>query len=338
MINKTISSYTQTYNCIAQDFPFVECIISLLGFSDEVVVVDAYSNDGTYEKLENWSKEDSRIKLYKGEINSKGVSTLTESPKAVARSYCTGDWCWQMDIDEIVHEKDYDKIRSMVNKLDQSLPEDIDIVCLPIVEYWGPKGKVRVDINPWKWRLSRNKSHITHGVRKELRKLDEEGNLISSGGSDADDYIHKDSFEQLPIATFMTNEIEMARRDALLNNNCEKYQAIINSIVENMPTLHHYSWYSIKRKINDYKLLWGKHWNELFGENADDTPENNIMFDKPWSEVTENDMVELATLYEKELGGWIFHKPVDWSNKTTWIQKQWAHPAIMSNWNSNKEI
>ena len=112
----------------------------------------------------------------------------------------------------------------------------------------------------------------------------------------------------------------------------------INSIIENMPTLHHYSWYSIKRKINDYNLLWGKHWNELFGANSDDTSENNIMFDKPWTEVTEEDMVELATLYEKELGGWIFHRPVDWSNKTTWIQKQWSHTEVMNNWNSNKIV
>lgn len=48
----TISSYTQTYNCISQDFPFEECITSLLGFSDEVIVVDAYSNDGTWERLQ----------------------------------------------------------------------------------------------------------------------------------------------------------------------------------------------------------------------------------------------------------------------------------------------
>ena len=104
-----------------------------------------------------------------------------------------------------------------------------------------------------------------------------------------------------------------------------------------MPTLHHYSWYSIKRKINDYKLLWGKHWNELFGVNSDDTSENNIMFNKPWSEVTEADMIELAIKYESELGGWVFHNPVDWKNKTNWIQKQWSHPEVMKNWMSNKD-
>ena len=330
----TISSYTQTYNCISQDFPFEECITSLLGFSNEVIVVDAYSNDGTWERLQEMSQSDNRIKLYQNEENSQGVSTLTQSPKAVARSYCTGDWCWQMDIDEIIHEKDYEKIKSLVNNV--QLPEDVDILCLPIVEYWGPHGKVRVDINPWKWRLSRNKPHITHGVRKDLREYDDNGNLVSSGGSDADDYIHKDTFEQLPVATFMTNQIEMARRDALLNGNTHNYQSILNQIVDGMPTLHHYSWYSIKRKINDYKLLWGKHWNELFGKNADDTTDNNIMFDKPWSEVTDEDMNQLADKYEQELGGWIFHQPVDWNNKTPWVNRMWDHPEVMKNWMENK--
>ena len=331
---KTISSYTQTYNCISQDFPFEECITSLLGFSNEVIVVDAYSNDGTWERLQEMAQSESRIKLYQNEENSQGVSTLTQSPKAVARSYCTGDWCWQMDIDEIIHEKDYDKIKDLVNKV--QLPEGVDIMCLPIVEYWGPHGKVRVDINPWKWRLSRNKPHITHGVRKDLRKYDNEGNLISSGGSDADDYIHKETFEQLPVATFMTNEIEMARREALLNNNSYAYQNILNQIVDGMPTLHHYSWYSIKRKINDYRLLWGRHWNELFGKSSEDTAENNIMFDKPWSEVTDEDMNQLADKYEHELGGWIFHQPVDWNRKTPWINRMWDHPKVMENWMKEK--
>ena len=331
----TISSYTQTYNCISQDFPFEECITSLLGFSDEVIVVDAYSNDGTWERLNEIAESESRIKLFQSQENSQGVSTLTQSPKAYARSLCTGEWCWQMDIDEIVHEKDYQKIKDLIKEV--NLPDDVDILCLPIVEYWGPHGKVRVDINPWKWRLSRNKPHITHGVRKDLRQYDEAGNLISSGGSDADDYIHKETFEQLPVASFMTSQIETARQKAHYHLDVYDYQIIVSDIVDKLPTLHHYSWYSIKRKINDYKLLWGRHWKELFGKDGSDTAENNIMFDKPWSEVTDEDMNALADKYEKELGGWIFHNPVDWDNTTPWINRTWTHPEVMNNWMSNKE-
>ena len=85
----------------------------------------------------------------------------------------------------------------------------------------------------------------------------------------------------------MTSEIETARQKAHYHLDVYDYQIIVSDIVDKLPTLHHYSWYSIKRKINDYKLLWGRHWKELFGKDGSDTAENNIMFDKPWSEVTD---------------------------------------------------
>ena len=43
----TISGYTTTYNCLKEDYPFLESIQSMLGFCDEVVVVDGCSDDGT---------------------------------------------------------------------------------------------------------------------------------------------------------------------------------------------------------------------------------------------------------------------------------------------------
>ena len=60
------------------------------------------------------------------------------------------------------------------------------------------------------------------------------------------------------------------------------------------------------------------------------------MFNKPWSEVTDEDMNQLADKYEQELGGWIFHQPVDWNNKTPWVNRMWDHPEVMKNWMENK--
>ena len=77
-----------------------------------------------------------------------------------------------MDADEILHEDDYEQVRQII----RNFPKMVDIVALPIIEYWGSKEKVRVDINPWKWRLSRNLPHITQGIPAELRKFDDDGN------------------------------------------------------------------------------------------------------------------------------------------------------------------
>ena len=66
------------------------------------------------------------------------------------------------------------KIKNLASKI----PQTIDLVCLPVIEFWGDKGKVRIDVNPWKWRLSRNRPHITHGIPKDLRRFDEEGEAL----------------------------------------------------------------------------------------------------------------------------------------------------------------
>ena len=77
--------------------------------------------------------------------------------------------------DEIVHEKDYDKVKEVIKRL----PKATDLIALPVIEYWGGPEKVRIDVNPWKWRLSRNRKYITHGIPKQLRVIDEDGQLYA---------------------------------------------------------------------------------------------------------------------------------------------------------------
>jgi hypothetical protein len=123
--------------------------------------------------------------------------------KAISRSKCTGDVLWQSDIDEIVHEDDFEKIIHLANQL----PNDVDVITLPLIEFWGSKNKIRVDVLPWKWRLSKNNPNITHGVPKSHQRFDEQG-LMYSLGSDGTDYIYKDTNEPVIVATFYTQERE----------------------------------------------------------------------------------------------------------------------------------
>ena len=90
-----------------------ESINSLLGFCDEVVVVDGGSNDGTWEQLRDWASSEEKLKVYqvKRDWNDYRFAVFDGQQKAVARSLCKGEWCWQMDIDEVVHENDYGKIK-----------------------------------------------------------------------------------------------------------------------------------------------------------------------------------------------------------------------------------
>ena len=55
-----LSGYTTTHNVVKSDYPWRESISSLLGFCDEVVVLDGGSTDGTYETLLAWAEKESR--------------------------------------------------------------------------------------------------------------------------------------------------------------------------------------------------------------------------------------------------------------------------------------
>jgi glycosyltransferase involved in cell wall biosynthesis len=301
----------------------------MLGFCDEVVVVDGGSTDGTYYNLLKMQNLDSRIKIYqnKKDWNDERFAVFDGDQKAVARSHCTSEWCWQQDSDEIVHEDDYQKVQNII----KMSPKSYDLVALPVVEYWGNKGKVRVDINPWKWRLSKNKDYITHGIPKHLRKYDDNNRLYASLGTDGCDYIDKNSGEIIPFVNFYTNEVHNVKQHAMQGNSTalESYENWYNNIVNYFPTVFHYSWYDLERKIKTYKNYWSKHWQSLYDIKQEDTSENNMFFNKPWNDVSEDEIKSLSLKLESNLGGWIFHRKVDFEQKTPWVFIEKEEPQIM---------
>jgi len=333
-INKkrTVSGYTTTYNCISQKYPFVESITSMLGFCDEVVVVDGGSDDGTLKKLHEIKNSNDRVKIIINERNwnDQRFAVFDGEQKAVARSYCTSEWCWQQDSDEIVHEDDYSKVQNII----KMTPKSYDLVALPVIEYWGKKEKVRIDINPWKWRLSKNKEYITHGIPSHLRMIDENGQLYARQGTDGCDYVNKEDLNIIPFVNFYTQEVHNVKSHALLGDKKaqEIYENWFNNVTNHFPSVFHYSWYDLERKINTYKNYWSKHWQSLYDISQEDTPDSNMFFDKPWSDVTATDISTLAKKLESEMGGWIFHKKIDFNQKTPWMYIERKEPKIMESY------
>jgi glycosyltransferase involved in cell wall biosynthesis len=322
----TISGYTTTYNCLKQNYPFVACIRSMLQFCDEVCVVDGGSIDGTLEKLlslvefnpekskqflsgelEEISSENKllKIKSIKRDWSHPRHAVFDGLQKAEARKMCTMDFCWQMDSDEVVHHSHYESIKSFVRGTNRG----IEVVCLPVIEFWGSDGKVRIDVTPWKWRLSRNKPTITHGIPGHLRKYDENGDLYAMEGTDGCDMIYTESLKPVPNMNYWNNEFEFLRRDAILGNkeSLTKYKNLIDKIIDQLPCVFHYSWYDISRKIRLYRDYWQNHWASLYNINIEDTTDNNMFFDVPWSEVTDEMIEQKSKQLENSTGGWIFH-------------------------------
>jgi glycosyltransferase involved in cell wall biosynthesis len=329
----SLSGYTTVLNCNKNNYPWRQTIHSLLGFCDEVCVADGGSTDGTWEELKAWAEKEERLVIYQNKIDLEDPRFAIKSDgllKGLARSMCTKEFCWQMDCDEIVHEDDYSKIKDLCKQFQNGL----DLIAMPVIEYWGGAEKVRADINPWKWRISRNKSYITHGPPAQLRKYDQNGELYCAKGTDSCDYIRNDNYQPIQFGTFYTEEVHNCRIAALQGdqNALSQYEAWFNAMTDMLPSVHHFSWWDMERKIKNTRDHWSKFWGSMYNESIEDTPENNKMFDYAWKDVTEEMIKERADEFVEKLGGWIWHQKWDGVTTTPHIKSNKKIPAIMNEW------
>jgi ADP-heptose:LPS heptosyltransferase/glycosyltransferase involved in cell wall biosynthesis len=256
-VRPKISGYTHILNPNSQGLPYVESIMSMLGFCDEVIVVDGGSTDGSTERLKT-EITDERVKFYVREWdwNEPGMDG---QQKAFGRANCTGDFLWQQDADEIVHEDDYEKIRKLVRRF----PTSTNLMSLPVIELWGGAELVRTDRHSWKWRLSRNDFRITHGINKDARVYDEKTGktYAKKGMSDGCEYVDIMTGEYIPHKNFYTQEHESLR-----NSDPVEYGTSMNDLFDKLPCVFHYSWANIPRKIRHFVSFWDRCWSNLYHE------------------------------------------------------------------------
>ena len=61
-----------------------------------------------------------------------------------------------------------------------------------------------------------------------------------------------------------------------------------------------------------------------------------MFFDKCWSDVSDDDIKNLASRLGDEMGGWIFHRKVDFSMKTPHMTLKQGSPKIINKWADKK--
>jgi ADP-heptose:LPS heptosyltransferase/glycosyltransferase involved in cell wall biosynthesis len=253
-----ISGYTTVYNCEKLGIPYIPAIKSMLGFCDEVVVVDGCSDDGTYEKLQELVAQDARVKVYQNPFDwtEPGVDGLQ---KAFARAVCENEFLWQQDADEIVHEDDYNKIKLITKRF----PTSHDILHLPVIELWGSSTEVTARRHCWKWRMSKNNPQITHGINAAARLTDEKTGKIyaKEGMSDGCEYVDLVTNQMMPHTGFYNDQIDAARKFMP-----DHYSVGINEVFDKLPSVWHTSWMDIDNKINQLKKggTWDKLWSLLY--------------------------------------------------------------------------
>jgi hypothetical protein len=322
-----ISGYVTSRNSVSLDYSLKECVESLKQFCDEIVIGDSTDlDDGTRDLLNDLEKGDSRVKVYHQDLdyNTPNHGIYDGQMKAYARSKCTGDWLWQIDSDEIVHEIDAPKISPLLD----GLSPEVKLLALPVVEYWGGPEKVRIDVNVWKWRVSRNTPEITHGIPAHLRTT-KNGLPYALQGTDGCDYVDSVTGVPIPFVTFVSQQSEALRLIASKDKRyVQHFEQWFNEIVEQLPGVFHFSWYSIERKIQTYKKYWNKHWQSMYGQQLSD---KNMFFDVSWEQVTEDMIKAKAKDLREKTGGHVFH--TSWNGqKTNHVKIYRSIPSVIQQW------
>ena len=121
-----VSGFTFIKNAVKYDFPFIESITSILPICDEFIIVHGDSEDNTSKIIESINSP--KIKVYNTVWNPelrKGGLILSEQTN-IALSKTTGDWCFYIQGDEVVHEKYLDTIKKeMVENLEDTTVEGL---------------------------------------------------------------------------------------------------------------------------------------------------------------------------------------------------------------------
>lgn len=301
-----ISAYTTTFNCIDMDYPFDLCIKSLLKLCDEVCVADGGSTDGTLEMIAEKFPE-VKVEVFPVDMNHDRWAIQADGIlKNNARSMCTGDILWHADNDEILDER---SIKS-AKELCQKMYEDgcHGVIKVPFYEFWGSLDLVRGDIFD-RPAVSLAKNNFSIGVPNYAKELDDNDNIYCRPfDSDSCQYINVNG-SIVPLLTLTNSEI----------------------------VVWHLSWLDFKRKIMHYKKFWNKFHKSMYNLDIEDTAENNVMFDKPWSEVDNQDILKMSEKFKKMGPRSFHHKQNNWNGLTFNLEKSQV-PLEIKNWAKKRDI
>ncbi len=116
-----VSGFTFVKDAIKFSFPVVESIKSILPICDEFIVNVGKSDDGTLDEISAIKSE--KIKIIKSEwdANFKYKGRILAQQTDIALAKCTGDWCFYLQADEVVHERDLDRI---LKRMEEELSDE----------------------------------------------------------------------------------------------------------------------------------------------------------------------------------------------------------------------
>lgn len=111
-----VSGFTIVRNGVKYFYPFKEAILSILPMCDELIINVGVSEDKTLEIVKSINSK--KIKIIEREwdmsLRESGMLLSVETNHALEE--CSGDWCFYIQADEVLHEKYIPVVQSEMTK------------------------------------------------------------------------------------------------------------------------------------------------------------------------------------------------------------------------------
>ncbi|MBM7556943.1 glycosyltransferase [Halanaerobacter jeridensis] len=132
-----ISGFSMVRNATKLYYPIKEAIESVLPICDEFVVAVGKGDEDDYTRERIESIDSDKIKIIDTEwdIESQRNGVIHAEQTNLALEHCTGDWCFYIQADEIVHEKYLPIIKDRCIELADD--DEVEALVFDYRHFWG---------------------------------------------------------------------------------------------------------------------------------------------------------------------------------------------------------
>ena len=152
-----VSCFSFIRDGVKLGYPFEESVRSALPVCDEFVIAVGASDDGTWERLQ--AMNEPKLKLLPTQWNEQCRSHgfVYGQQKMVAQYNCTGDWAFYLEGDEVLHERDLERLRAaMEHYLDDG---EVEVLAFDYLHFYGDAKHLHVSSQAYRRaaRIIRNR-------------------------------------------------------------------------------------------------------------------------------------------------------------------------------------
>lgn len=230
-----ISGYTWAANVKGKLLPYDASIRSMLLLADEVWV----AFDPRYDSPDVFTQIDPRVNAIPHPFDIERI-TGNGDQLTQARKACTGDWLIWLDLDEVIHEKDVQRMSDLIYYADKYGFNAILIsnYC-PVMYNYTFRDPVQWGMRP---KFFKNIESVRHGIIQDFLEKRPDGTQFMRGG-DGIDFVQDGRAFAHRVLQF---------RDYLFLASLGDGRAVVSDVLQTtgrFPHIYHYARYSMQRKL-----------------------------------------------------------------------------------------